>query len=609
MRGRAGRGARGDRAVLALLAAASAARLGVALWGTGRGYELGDEGYFLLNLWHPEGAPPPFEFYRLFSEIGGLRVGVAEARLLRIAVEGVGSVALVAGVFAWARARVFAPRTACFRRFLLLSLLGTLLSVASRSLGYNDLTNLFVYGAAGCVFAAAARPLGSRLGRAAAVGTAGLLAGIQLSIKFPSALLLAGAVSVVLALGLRALPPRERASLVALHGLAAAVGIAVVAAATGGAAEFAERLAIARQLPGITGYEPLALLERSFRLERWTYVNAAALAAVFGATAWRARRHGADLDSALARALAIGSVVLLLVVLPLHPTFLHWTLVYLACQLVFLPLALAALLVPRWRQDPSARAGALEKTVLLGFLIALPMIGMLGTNVPVTMRLPSHVLPLFTALAVAVGDLRARAGTVRFERGLAVGLVLLTSLVFAHHHWLAPYGLPRPLHEQVVELPRLPGIRADRASAAFLESVASALEHAGFRRGEGVLALDYMPGLVFYVGGVSPGSNLYMFDKPQLNCFWANRVPFGAPPWLILGGPMPVEQQSCLETISFPRDFGPPRAVLNPYERVYAGFGRPGFSHVLLFAPQPAAASDTTTGRTPGPVAPAAQYP
>jgi hypothetical protein len=606
MGGRAGRGARGERAVLALLAAASAARLGVALWGTGRGFELGDEGYFLLNLWHPEGAPPPFEFYRLFSEIGGLRVGVAEARLLRIAVEGLGSVALVAGVFAWARARVFAPGAACFPRFALLSLLGTLLSVASRSLGYNDLTNLFVYVAAACVFAAGARPPGARLGRAAAVGAAGLLAGIQLSIKFPTALVLVAAVSVVLALGLRALPPRERASLVALHGLAAVVGIGAVAAATGGAAAFAERLGVARQLPGITGYEPLALLERSFRLERWTYVNGAVLAAVFVATAWRARlRRGVELDAALARALAIGSLVLLVVVLPLHPTFLHWTLVYLACQLAFLPLALAALLVPRWRHDRGASAGALEKAVLLGFLIALPMIGMLGTNVPVTMRLPSHVLPLFAALAVAVGDLRARAGTVRFERRLAVGLVLLTSLVFAHHHWLAPYGLPRPLHEQVVELPRLPGIRADRASAAFLESVASALEDAGFRPGEGVLALDYMPGLVFYVGGVSPGSNLYMFDKPRLNCFWANRVRFVAPPWLILGGPMPVEQQSCLETIAFPRDFGPPRAVPNPYERVYAGFGRPGFSHVLLFAPQPAAASDAA----PGPAAPTAQYP
>jgi hypothetical protein len=153
------------------------------------------------------------------------------------------------------------------------------------------------------------------------------------------------------------------------------------------------------------------------------------------------------------------------------------------------------------------------------------------------------------------------------------------------HHLVAPYGLPSDVTQQVHAVDGLPGVRADAATKAFLESVAAALREGGFRPGDPVLALDFMPGLVFYLGGTSPGFTLYVFDNPRLNCFNVNRF-YRKPPYLILGRPMLREQADCIEAFSFPDDFRPLRSVRFPYEAVYADFGAADFTHVHLYAPR-----------------------
>ncbi len=571
--------------LLGALIVALLLKAGIVLFGLSRGFELGDEGYFLLNLNHPENAPPPFEFYRLLSLFSTLRIGVLEARVLRVAVELVGSLALIAAVLRWARARVFEPDAVSTARFVLFCLMGAFLSVASRSLGYNDVTNLCVYLAVACFFLMLAAPAGAagrRQRLLLAIG-AGLQTGFQLSVKFPTAALLFGGLALAFAVFQRSLAVRERTRLIVVYALAAFAAVVAVVVLTGGLAPLLERLHVATQLPALSGYDPIALLRRWVALEIWTFLNAAVFAAAFAAALWLVRRRGsADLDRKLASALAVAAIVLFVSVVPLHPTFLHWTLVYLACLLVVLPLLLVALV---WR-----RAALAPLLVLL----AVPLIEMMGTNVPITMRLPSHILPLFVLLAVLVYDLRDRAGTVRFERRVVALLVVLTSIEFVHHQWNEPYGLPRPLSEQVAPVAGLPGIRVDVASAAFLESVASQMAGAEFERGDPIVAIDYMPGLVFFLGGVSRGSNLYMFDRPQLNCFEINRAGDTIRPYLILGGPMSAEQQACLRAFAFPNDFELIRTIHNPYEAVYATFDRPGLSHIQLWKPKQV--SDTPGG-------------
>lgn len=566
-----------------------ALKLCVALWALDRGFELGDEGYFLLNLHHPEAAPPPFEFYRLLGALGPVRPGVVGARALRLGLELGASLVLVAAVFSWARVRLATPGGLRFAPFLWLCALGTLLSAASRSFGYNDATNFCVYLAASGLIALAARPpRAARALRFAIAFGAGLATGLQLFVKFPPAIVLFGAASVALLALMLAHAAADRAAHFAAYLLGTVAGVAAVVVPTGGVAPLLDRLAVARQLPAVTGYDPLGLLTRSVALEIWTLVDFAVLVLAFGIALWRARSRGATADAAFARAFAIGAGVLLVVVVPLHPTFVSWTLVYLACMLVFLPIALGAFALAR--PGGAGRAGPIETFGLLLLLAALPFFEMLGTNVPLVTRLPSHALPLFTVIAVLLLDLRARTPLVRSERRVALALAVVTTLAFVEHHVRAPYGLPRPIWEQTQRSDALPGLRVDAASAAFFDRVLETMREAGYRRGDPILALDYMPGLVFLLGGVSPGSNLFMFDKPELNCFELNRVRLERPPWVILGEPMAREQQACLRTIAFPAQYRALHGIPNPYERVYAGFGRPGLSHALLFAPREAGA-------------------
>ena len=221
----------------ALLALGFAAKLSAVLWALDRGFELGDEGYSLLNLNHPGDAPVVHQFYRLLAYLdGGYRFGVIGARLLRLAAELLASAVLIAGVLAWSRTRVFAPGRAPVLAFVLFCLLGTLLGAGSRSLTYNDLTNLCSYGAIGAFFFVLAAPSGSAgwRRRTLAALVAGFCNGLQLGVKFPTALALPFFAVIGLVVMLRPLPARERVRLGAIYAAGVGLAVALYLAVAGG---------------------------------------------------------------------------------------------------------------------------------------------------------------------------------------------------------------------------------------------------------------------------------------------------------------------------------------------------------------------------------------
>lgn len=588
----------------AALLLAFGAKLAAAVAALGRGFEMGDEGYFLLNLNHAEAALPPMEFYRVLARItGGAAIGVVPARALRLVLELAGSAALVAGVFVWARARFFAPGAVRPADFLLLCTQGTLISVASRSLGYNDVTNFLTYAAVGCLFVLAALGEDRRGRRRALAAAVGALTACQLSVKFPTAFLLVAAFATVVALALRTTPLRERLLLLAIHGATFLGVAAALVAASGGARAMAAKLEVASRLPALTGYSPVDLLRRYLLIEQWTLTHLAAFllagGGAFALARARAARTGSrwgpeEQDGALVTSLGVATAVLLTGVAVWRPPFLHVSLVVLACLLLGLVLGLLAL---RWIGEKPREPGASGPAdggglVLLLLLLAVPFVVIAGTNVGVTMRLPTHALPLFVLLALLVLDLRGRGGAERFHRSVALLCLAVTSVVFVHHHWLHPYGLRRPMHEQRSAVAGLPDVRVDLGTSRFLEEVAGALREAGFRRGDALVAFDYMPGLVYYAGGRSPRYNLYMFDLPAFNCFNWSLADSDDPPFIVLGRPMSPAQRACLSGLRFPEDFELVRTLRFPYEEVYAGFGARDFSHLYLYAPAGRKAAD-----------------
>lgn len=577
-----------------VLVAAFAFKVLVVGYLLDRGFEIGDEGYFLLNLNHPENAPEAFQVYNLLTLFGPApRFDVQDARLLRIALEGLASAALIAGVWAWARRRIFAPGSVGLGAFVPFALLGTLLTTGSRSAGYNDFTNLAVYAATGALFYLLALPedASARGRRALAALGAGAAAGLQMGVKFTAGLLLLVVFAATWALLLRALAVRERLRLAAwLAAGAGLVGLLFVIAG-GGLGAVAADVALFPTFSRLTGYRPVDLAVRLAKGELVTLVQLVVLA-VAGALVWlaasRVRRLGTD--ARLAVALAAAAALLVLDVRALHPFFIAPSLLYLTVFLLFLTFVagLLAAAPERLGRALGVAPAPAPRTRLapLLLLLAAPLVAMAGTNVPISMRLPAHTLPWVLAGAVPLFELRGRAGLARFHAVAATVLALATTAIVHHHKLVQAYGLARPVAAQIHPVRGLPGLRVDADTRDFLERLAAQMERAGFRPGDPIFALDYMPGLVFYLGGVSPGWNFHMIDKPELNCFNIERARYEGRPYLLLGRPMSRAQRECLHSLDVAGGYRLVDAIPFPYQRVYASFDAPGMTHLLVYAPR-----------------------
>ncbi|MGH0036845.1 MAG: hypothetical protein ACQGVK_17605 [Myxococcota bacterium] len=577
----------GLRIGVAILGALFGARLGVVAWGISRGFDLGDGGFFLLNLNHPESAPPLFEFYRLLTLFDSPpRFDVVGARWLRLATEAVATALLAAGALVWARSRLPGAVTRGGAGILLFALTGSLLGVGAREFGYNDATNLMTYAACAALLFALALPAGATAWRAR-VGwglVCGFALGVQLFVKFPPAILL-GAALPALALVSMGGGLRERAGFVAAGAAGAGVAILCFALAGGGPATWAAKLELAREVNRLTGYGIGRILAVYVHHDIGSHVNLLAMTVAFAAVlgvAWsRLRARPGGLDTSLAIALAAAALVLAAGAWSYHADNIHPTLIVLFCSALFstgLGLVLAGAATPealRWWR---------EVLPVLLLLALLPFVNIVGTNVPLTLRLPTHAFPILLGLALLAIPLRGR-----FPRTAAAGAVLLvlaTTAAFFEHHWMRPYGIAGPLHTQTEPLERVPGLKVDPATRDFLEDLAARMQAAGFEPGDPVVALDFMPGLVHYLDARSPGFPFYGFDAIALNCWALNRSPTDEPPFLILGQPMLREQHACIRSFDFPAQFERVATLRNPYEQaIRYFFGGPTLSWVEVFGP------------------------
>lgn len=586
----------GWNAVLVVLVLLFLAKLAVALWGLNRGFDLGDGGFFLLNLNRPAESPPLFEFYKLLLLFDPpLRFGPIGARALRIATELVGTLALAHGVFRWAQVRL--PRAAAvgFPFLLFFGLMGSLLSVAAREIGYNDLTNLLTFSACACLFRLLAVPAGppGRNGRILWPAAAGFLLGLQLFVKFPSALLLVG-VSAALVASVRRATVRERLAMLACHALGLGAAVSLFVASNGGVAPLLAKWALASEVNRVTGYGVSEVLRVYLRNDYGSHVNLLRFSLAFGGSfavlhrLMRRRTHGSD--HALTLALVLGSIVLLFGVWTFHAANVHPWLLQLYCTVLLLAVTSWLLACWEWRRDDDrSAASGWEALAPLSVLAVLPFIEIAGTNVALTLRLPTHVFPMFLMLAVLTRQLRGSG--YRWFADTALGLLaVLSSLVFVSHHIQRPYGLAAPLFRQVHEAPGLPGLRVDLDTREFLGAFRAKMWEAGFRPGDPLIALDFMPGLVYFLQARSPGFPFFPFDRAEQNCWAINRAGRDEVPFLILGRDMSLEQRACIRTFRFPEEFRSLGALRNPYEQAIPYFfGGPPMPYVQLFAPRTSA--------------------
>jgi hypothetical protein len=531
-------------AVLVLDTAATAITLLVVawlLWASGKGLDLTDEGLYLLAARHPEDVvmmTTSFHHFTawLFWATGGSLVAMRIAGVLGTAAAGA---ALGDAALAVAGAR---------RSWLAISAaaMGALLAYSWLLLtpSYNTYDGWAVAGTTVCTLRAFAvtrqAPLARTPWRTWMFGS-GLFLGLSLFVKFPTAAAM-GALVTAAIVAWPGLPRRQRATALAWVAIGAAAAAAVVFLAVvsprdwwremSSGIEEVTRLGAGHGLSSIGRYarELRGHLGEGTRPVIWLlwvlgFISAAVLAAASEGRTRRAARvaiwlvlTAAALRSALETAAWLFPPALSRYAMrDLFPFWiarfhLHWLLLLTAVA------AGAGLGARIGGAGPASDPGTNRKRAIVGLLLTGSAgAAAFGTANPIYLNLMLALGGWFALLVLAV-----RYASARLDWSGAGEIAILTVLALAAVQIVggtvtAPYGLNEGLLRQtVVTSVGSPPARVslDPATHTLVVELRRLASTCGFRDGDDLFAFYNLPGLVYALGGRSPGLPWFVSGLP-----------------------------------------------------------------------------------------------
>lgn len=506
--------------------------VGVVVWGCRRGFDLTDEGFYLLTCTQPECYPRlDSGFNRLVAAAAGLTgTSVVALRLLGLGWLLVTNLAFALACQDWVKRAWPAVHKVSRGWMVPVMLLGVPASYlwAPQSPGYNAV----VGGATLCGMAALLLCLGrgtvttglaawSWIGFFVAGGSLALVAVAKLPACVGAALVYGGL--ILFGLGGQRWFKRGLALLTMAAGLAAGLlliqitcldvrsflrGFLEVARVTSQGSHPPTKLlaAYAQQLG-----TSLSSLLRHFG---WAAVLFFLLPELL--TRRRLRRWGGD------KWLVPGAVLLGVIALgTLLDHFRGANYNASAVQGWWVVLALGSALaagawwrrriLPRPQPDagfrPAKTITAPEVPLVAGALLALPLAAAVGTNTHILAPSVYLAAAWFALVSVTIGTAMRQRVT---RPAAALCLLLLFILVltqFLYGHLHRPHRLAAPLTRQtepVNSLSHAGGLRFDAPSAEFLNKLAAAYQQAHPTPAQPILGLYDVPGLVFLLGGRSP---------------------------------------------------------------------------------------------------------
>ena len=568
--------------------------LAVMAWALPRGFDITDEGFYLLNFRYPAEYEASISTFHL---IVTRMLGLTNASVFTARAVGLGAAVLGAVVFglclaAWLRAtmatggRRWVSRPGLVVGFVLLGAL-LVFSIFPRSISYNGLTSLLLLLSAAAVLAALRRGPGAATWQLLGIG---FILGLDVFVKASSAALLFGAAVLVLAWYWRSFGWRVmlRAAVLLGLGLALGFGLYFVAVEPIGlwhhnfvqemaAIQSQGRYGIADLLPKYISSAVRALVFLVFPL-------GPVMMALAGLAWWWSRRVPAAWHqlSALAVGGGLGGFLLM------EALRRRWYSNAISNGLETLPLLLAlvvttALVVaavaaqPRFHTDhaTSVPAASVQQWPVGLWLLALPLLAAAGTINDLRLNLLVDMAPWFGLLLILVSQVRLVLLPVWVPAAL-----LLAPAGYAAEQTIwgvlwTPYNLAatmaaqtEPLHAAGVTGP----LQVDPATAAFVTQLEKLLAAAGFRPGDPLLAFYDLPGLVYLCGGVSPGAAWYFPGRDVRNC---HALDLTAQPLrkacILLNQPLSDEMKLCLHEhgLAFPENYRLVGTVFSSYKSEY----------------------------------------
>ena len=557
-------------------------------WSLPRGFDITDEGFYVLNYRYPAEYEASFtDFHLVITRVFGL----ADASLLTYRVAALAAALFGAGLFgaslaAWLRGVLPpGPRRWLTKPALVVAvvLLGELLamSMMPRSISYNGLNTmlLLVVGAAGLTALRRAAP--------GWLVPAGVAIGLDVFVKVSTAGLLLFSLLLLLAWCWRraGLPHLLRALALLALGLALGLGLYFLRAQAPAVwwLNFSQEMTMLRG----QGYGTGDLLVKyvksatdTLRVLAWPL--GPVLLAVAGLAWWWPRRGmPARWQGLLAGAVLAATAGWL----GLQALRRLWYSVSYLNQLETLPVLLGLLLIvaivvaleayaPGADGDAKQPVAALPADQLLPvgiWLLLLPLLAAAGTYNDLRLNLVIDAAPWFGLAVLLLALPRPRR-----LPGWVVPVLLLLPVGYAAEQVVwgtlrVPYLLTGPMTAQTEPLHAagLRGeLRLDPQSVSLINQLEKVLAQAGFRPGDPLLAYYDMPGLVYLCGGVSPGATWYFRGIDARNCHALNMTQQSlSRACIMVNDTLAPEMQQCMREhgLPFPEGYRLVGEVANPY--------------------------------------------
>lgn len=564
----------------------AAVKLGIQCWGANKGFDIWDEGLYILMLnFYDQYPTEPHNYYSyVMAALLPLKAyGLLPLRYLAIAVETTGIL-----FFAYSIHRFFACRaTAPFRYtigvlpLMLFTFLGAgFLSVYPRAFSYNDFSYFSTLAISGSLmlYFRHGRPLPTvaRAGGLVLLFFIGGLLGAQLVVKFSTCLLLLGWVVVFTVFLSNQSKPYRIALLLAL----VAGGATFLFVLFGSYAGFAtwlhhlnEGVALLRKL----AYEPYYIIVKGY-----LYVDVVLNGVYFLVpllVAYLTHRLLKQLSKATAfnqhlAAFALGSIAWLVCSLTIHYGFLgefHYR---------FIALHIFTMLywgIPVVRQ--LIKAKQYPWLLVIALLSALPIMALLGSSNTATQTLTRYLASWFALIALFVGY-RFKDNAKAFV-AVAAFLISFCGVNYIVVQVYNPYGLNAPLTAQnttVNGLYYLEDILLDPPSAQFFVELKEATAQTGYQPGWPILALGDLCGAATAMGGYIPETFWYFSDENAISaqhsrnysCLHLNNLRIAeheALPLVYINSGINKQVVDCLgnSEIPFPEAYYLQRTIFNPY--------------------------------------------
>lgn len=580
------------------------ALIGCLVWALPRGFDITDEGFSALGHAYPSETVSSLTYASLIVGrlLGWLPPHLIIYRLFQLLFLVTSGQLLAWGMKSWIQNRVRCQKQTCCRASVMLPYVGvgTLFSYTfyGKTLTYNSLNACLLYASAGLlILVQANRPRTRALQTMCLIG-AGTLLGTDLFVKFSTSLAVITLSTLFILVTTDGKQHRLALARVLVLGFGYLAGLVGFFAICLPPAEYVSYTRRATRVIAGSSHNPHQLMSsyladlRDLGLKlalQDCCVALVVLLAVLIARRMAGRRARSSWALLQIRAISCswGAATIVcsaeLLLPSVHQTVASAGVVSTYGYASVVAVLALPILVPLGNRWPANTRPGLQGGALAAFLLTMPFAGALGSSNPITLAASNHLGFWFAAIALLAEFGVQRTLPISAAQCLVVATSLLAFGQLVQGVIVAPYRIAEPLVWEDIPVRNsdvLSGIMVDSATSRFFARLHQLVNtDRQFSAGTPVIAAYDMPGIVYMLGGVSPGTPWYFSDSDQQtrDCdgLKSTRIPHLDRAIVITDRPLSPTLSVCLvrHGISFPDGYLQVGTVTSPYSgrtvRVY----------------------------------------